>query len=79
MRELNFMNRLVRMDIRNWGVEIVITIYSGFNVTELNAIKEEMEEWLKILGCGGGSVKIYVRETSHRLTIIVTPPEEFKK
>jgi hypothetical protein len=78
MREMNFMGRKVVVDIKNWGDKLLITIHRGFNVSELNTIKEEIEEWLKILGCGGGSVEIHVRETAHRLTIIVTPPKHEK-
>ena len=79
MRELNFMERKIVVSVKHWGNKRAITIHRGFNVSELNAIKEEVEEWIKILGCGSGFVEICVRETAHRLTIIVTLPESKNK
>ena len=79
MNELNFIGRKVLMDIKHWGNQLIITIHGGFNLSELDTIKEEMERLLKNLGCGGGDVKIYIRETTCRLTIVVTPLTDAKK
>ncbi len=79
MNELNFMGRKVVMDIKHWGNQLIITIRGGFNLSELDTIKEEAERLIKNLGCSDDNVKIYVRETTCRLTIVVTPLVNAKK
>lgn len=78
MGNLNFTNRAVKLDIKNWGNQLIITVKNGpkngFNVSEMYAIEDEAERLLKLLGCGEGKVGILIRETNRRLTIVVTPP-----
>lgn len=78
MGDLNFMGRAVKLDIKNWGNQLIIIVKSGpkngFNISEMYAIKDEIERLLKLLGCSDGKVEIFIRETAHRLTIMVTPP-----
>ncbi len=73
MKELNFLNRKVLMDVRYWGDKLVITIKGGFNISEMKTIKEEMEKCFEDFGCDSGTIEISLNETSNRLTCIATP------